>query len=93
MSWICRLAAASITGSSLRSTSSLAGNAAAAAGAAAIAATRGAAERMHNQKQLVPVAARPALPRATPVRHPKRFQLPRLRRRGRNPAVFASVAL
>ena len=88
----CRLAAAIMTGSSLRSTQSLAGNAAAAAGAAAIAATRGAAERMHNGKQVLPVAARPALTRPSPALRPRRFQLPRLRRRGRNPAVFATVA-
>ncbi|KAK9817556.1 hypothetical protein WJX74_005440 [Apatococcus lobatus] len=87
------LAAANMTGSSLRSTQSLAGNAAAAAGAAAIAATRGAADRLHNQKQLAPVVARPTLAHPSPGLHPRRFQLPRLRRRPRNPAVFASVAL
>ena len=88
----CRLAAADITSSSLRSTQSLAGNAAAAAGAAAMACTRGAAERMQGQKQLVPVSARPALRQPTTV-SARRFQLPRLRRRSRNHAMFASLAV
>ncbi len=85
-----------MTGSSLRSTQSLAGNAAAAAGAAAIAFTRGAAERMHNQRQLMPAASRPAL-RPSTLAQPGRFRsfprLPQLRRRDLNPAVFASALI